>query len=65
MREISLESDMLVDSSLFCRQGTLKKLSRGGFTANWNRREFVLIGCTLFYAKDKEVKRMMLEVLGS
>ena len=37
------------------RQGTLTKLSKGGFTANWNRRQFVLIGSTLFYANNKEV----------
>mmetsp|Transcript_60653 Transcript_60653/g.180419 ORF Transcript_60653/g.180419 Transcript_60653/m.180419 type:complete len:345 (-) Transcript_60653:505-1539(-) len=35
-------------------QGVLTKLSKGGFTANWNRRHFVLIGSTLFYAKDSE-----------
>ena len=35
------------------RQGSLTKLSKGGFTANWNRRSFALIGSTLFYAKDR------------
>ena len=37
-----------------CRQGVLTKLSKGGFTANWNRREFVLIGGTLIYANSRE-----------
>ena len=32
----------------------LTKLSKGGFTANWNRRAFALIGSSLFYAKDLE-----------
>lgn len=31
----------------------LTKLSKGGFTANWNRRAFCLIGSSLFYAKDR------------
>ena len=35
------------------KQGMLTKLSKGGFTANWNRRAFALIGSSLFYAKDK------------
>jgi len=35
------------------KQGVLTKLSKGGFTANWNRREFALIGSSLFYAKDR------------
>jgi hypothetical protein len=35
------------------KQGMLTKLSKGGFTANWNRRAFVLIGSTLYYAKDR------------
>ena len=34
------------------RRGTLTKLSKGGFTANWNRRVFVLIGASLFYERD-------------
>ena len=34
------------------RQGLLTKLSKGGFTANWNRRSFALIGSSLYYAKD-------------
>ena len=35
------------------KQGMLTKLSKGGFTANWNRRAFALIGSSLFYAKDR------------
>ena len=35
------------------KQGMLTKLSKGGFTANWNRRAFCLIGSSLFYAKDR------------
>jgi hypothetical protein len=36
------------------KEGVLTKLSKGGFTANWNRRAFALIGSSLFYAKDRE-----------
>ena len=35
-------------------RGWLTKLSKGGFTANWNRRAFALIGSTLVYAKNHE-----------
>ncbi len=32
----------------------LTKLSpQGGFTANWDRRAFALIGSSLFYARDR------------
>ena len=33
------------------KQGMLTKLSKGGFTANWNRRAFALLGSSLYYAK--------------
>uniref|UniRef100_A0A7S3T9J1 PH domain-containing protein n=1 Tax=Emiliania huxleyi TaxID=2903 RepID=A0A7S3T9J1_EMIHU len=32
--------------------GWLTKFSKGGYTANWNRRVFALIGSSLFYAKS-------------
>ena len=32
--------------------GWLTKQSKGGFTANWNRRAFALIGSSLFYEKN-------------
>lgn len=35
-------------------QGWLTKLSKGGFTANWNRRYFVLAGSTLYYSEDPD-----------
>jgi len=35
------------------KQGMLTKLSKGGFTPNWNRRAFALLGSSLYYAKDK------------
>ena len=35
------------------KQGMLTKLSKGGFTANWNRRAFALLGSSLYYAKEK------------
>jgi len=46
-------SDSSVPFSPLIKQGMLTKLSKGGFTANWNRRAFVLIGSSLFYAKDR------------
>ena len=36
------------------KQGWLTKFSKGGFTANWNRRAFVLIGSSLYYARTHE-----------
>ena len=35
------------------KQGMLTKLSKGGFTANWNRRAFALIGSSLFYGHSR------------
>jgi len=34
------------------RFGHLTKLSKGGFTTNWNRRAFALIGSSLYYERD-------------
>ena len=49
-------------------RGWLTKLSKGGFTANWNRRAFALIGSTLVYAKNHETliatPKVFAEVLG-
>ena len=37
------------------RLGHLTKLSKGGFTANWNRRIFALLGSSLYYADSMKV----------
>ena len=50
------ETAMMAEEDALIRvlkQGMLTKLSKGGFTANWNRRAFALIGSSLFYAKDR------------
>lgn len=36
------------------KQGWLTKFSKGGFMANWNRRAFVLVGSSLYYARTHE-----------
>ena len=50
------------------KQGMLTKLSKGGFTPNWNRRAFALCGSSLFYAKDADEllkkPKLFAEVLG-
>jgi len=48
-------SEMLEPTTLrLLKTGWLRKLSKGGWTSNWNRRYFALAGSTLFYADSDE-----------
>jgi len=47
--------DMVTPTHLsLIKTGWLRKLSKGGWTTNWNRRYFALAGSTLFYADNDE-----------
>jgi hypothetical protein len=47
--------DMVTPNHLsLIKTGWLRKLSKGGWTTNWNRRYFALSGSTLFYADNDE-----------
>jgi hypothetical protein len=47
--------DMVTHNHLsLIKTGWLRKLSKGGWTTNWNRRYFALAGSTLFYADNDE-----------
>jgi hypothetical protein len=42
----------------FVKEGRLTKLSKGGFTANWNKRAFALLGSSLYAARREHLRAL-------